>query len=94
MATNRFGTDEKDLIFSLENFDQTYLHADKFINAIRYLQKKAQLVAIDLDEFSPSDVFVMQLMRLYFSYDNNGTATTLPDDIIEIFKEIRKPRAK
>ena len=92
MGTNRFGTEEKDLIFSLDNFDQTYLHAEKFINAIRYIRKKAHLVAIDLDEFSPSDLFVMQLMRLHFAHDNGGTATTLPDDIIETLNEIRKPK--
>lgn len=92
MATNRFGTDEKDLIFCLHNFYQTYLQAEKFINAIRYVRKKSHLVAIDLDEFSPSDLLVMQLMRLYLAYDNGGTATTLPDDIIETLNEIRKPK--
>lgn len=79
---NAHGVEEKDLVLTLIN---THIPARRFIEAIRALQGRAITVEAGLDEFTPSDHFVLQMASVIReSSFFDGTHTLLPDDIMKL----------
>jgi hypothetical protein len=80
---NSHGVAEKDIVISLP---QHIISAENFINAIRHVKKTSAMVSVGIEDFSPSDLFVLQIAALLRDYGKGteGTHATFPKDILEV----------
>jgi len=78
--TNTFNTEEKDIVLPVII---KHLPAELFFKSVREVSKTAVLIESGiLDEFSSSEMFVIQMSRAFKEqYADNGTLTQFPDDI-------------
>lgn len=80
---NHLGTPVKDLVISMQ-VAGAFMPAEFFIKALREVQTKSKLVAGGIEEFTATDIFVLKMAGRFRNNDFGGTATLLPDDVMEI----------
>jgi len=90
---NRHGIDEEDCFIHPHNI---FIPAGPFCAAMRELKKKANVVAVGLDNFTPCEIFTLKMAGILRDWVcQGGTHTTLPEDILEIlFKDYKKAKRK
>lgn len=81
--TNHVGMPVDRLVISMQ-VAGPFIRAEYFIKALREVQAKAHLVASGIVELSAADIFVLKMAAHFRNNDFSGTATLLPDDIMEI----------
>ena len=80
---NKHGVAEKELVISLP---QQIISADRFIEAIRHVKAQSAMVSCGIEDFSPSDLFVLQIAKVLQDHGKGtgGTHATLPDDVLDV----------
>ena len=77
---NRHGIPEKDLVIRFH--DKLYC-AKPAIDAARYIRDKLPLADLGIEGMTPSDLFVLTLLRdCWYGTSMSGTHNTMPDDVI------------
>jgi len=83
MDTNHHGKPLGELVISMQ-VAGPFMPAEFFVKALREVQTKANLVAVGIEEFTAADIFVLKMAGRFKNNDFGGTATLLPDDVMEI----------
>lgn len=83
---NEHGVPEENLVIRM---DRGIISAKPYINAIRHIRDKMMWVDVGISELTPSDKFVMQMIRTsVYEWQDSGTHTTLPNDVVEFITSV------
>ena len=85
---NRHGIPEDQLVI---RFPNELYNAKPVIDAARYIRDKLPLADLGIEEMTPSDLFVLTLLRdCWYGTSMSGTHNTMPDDVIAFILQVQE----